>query len=159
MFFKLTISTALTKLFTKILCEDARTRLITSLSWVVTWLIVVHCLCWTVLLQLNLTAMHRPQSEEIAGLVKPDYKINFWCFSANHAALRNKSKNWMARNQNVSEWSDILSIRGLLFQWASTIENSTQHSCTLSLLNCPSSVESYGNASTTIWRNRWKKNL
>ena len=33
-----------------------------------------------------------------------------------HAALRRKSKDWLAPNQNnVSEWSD-MSIRGLLFQ-------------------------------------------
>jgi len=30
------------------------------------------------------------------------------CFSAKHAALRSKSKDWLARNQdNVSEWSDM----------------------------------------------------
>ena len=45
-----------------------------------------------------------------------DYKIGICCFSAKHAALRRKSKDWLARNQNnVSEWSDI-STRGLLFQ-------------------------------------------
>jgi hypothetical protein len=50
-----------------------------------------------------------------------DYKINMCCFSAKHTALRRKSKDWLARNQtNVSEWSD-MSTRGLLFQWASTI--------------------------------------
>ena len=50
-----------------------------------------------------------------------DYKIGICCFSAKHAALRRKSKDWFARNQNnVSEWSDIFT-RGLLFQWASTI--------------------------------------
>jgi hypothetical protein len=44
------------------------------------------------------------------------------CFSAKHAALRNKNKDWLARNQNnVSEWSNI-STYGLLFQWASTIK-------------------------------------
>ena len=43
-----------------------------------------------------------------------DYKI--CCFSAKHAALRRKSKDWLARNQtNVSEWSDMLT-HGLLFQ-------------------------------------------
>jgi hypothetical protein len=48
-----------------------------------------------------------------------DYKIGMCCFSPKHAALRRKSKDWLARNQNnVSEWSDI-STRGLLFQWAS----------------------------------------
>jgi hypothetical protein len=37
-------------------------------------------------------------------------------FSAKHAALRRKSKDWLSRNQNnVSEWSDI-STCGLLFQ-------------------------------------------
>jgi len=51
-----------------------------------------------------------------------DYKIGICCFSAKHAALRRKSKYWLARNQNnVYEWSD-MSIRGLLFQWASTIK-------------------------------------
>ena len=45
-----------------------------------------------------------------------DYKIGIFCFSAKHAALRRKSKNWLARNQNnVSGWSD-MSTRGLLFQ-------------------------------------------
>jgi hypothetical protein len=44
------------------------------------------------------------------------YKIGICCFSAKYAALRSKSKDWLARNQNnVSEWSDI-STRGLLFQ-------------------------------------------
>ena len=45
-----------------------------------------------------------------------DYKIGICCFSAKHAALRRKSNDWLARNQNnVSEWSDI-STGGLLFQ-------------------------------------------
>jgi hypothetical protein len=45
-----------------------------------------------------------------------DYKNGICCFSAKYAALRRKSKDWLARNQNnVSEWSD-MSIRGLLFQ-------------------------------------------
>jgi hypothetical protein len=44
-----------------------------------------------------------------------DYKIIICCFSVKHAALRRKSKDWLARNQNkVSEWDD-MSIRGLLF--------------------------------------------
>ena len=50
-----------------------------------------------------------------------DNKIVICCFSAKHAALRRKSKDWLARNlNNVSEWSD-MSTRGLLFQKASTI--------------------------------------
>jgi hypothetical protein len=45
-----------------------------------------------------------------------DYNIGICCFSAKHATLRRKSKDWLARNQNnVSEWSD-MSARGLLFQ-------------------------------------------
>jgi hypothetical protein len=48
-----------------------------------------------------------------------DYKIGMCCFSAKHAALRRKSKDWLARDQNnVSEWSDI---------FYSTIKNQTQH--------------------------------
>jgi hypothetical protein len=58
--------------------------------------------------------------EPRAGQTK-DYKIGICCFSAKHAALSSKRKDWLARNQNnVSEWSDI-STRELLFQWASTI--------------------------------------
>ena len=37
-----------------------------------------------------------------------DYKIGICCFSDKHAALRSKSKDWLARYQNnVSEWSDM----------------------------------------------------
>jgi hypothetical protein len=44
------------------------------------------------------------------------YTIGICCFSAKHAALKRKSKNWLTLNQNnVSEWID-MSIRGLLFQ-------------------------------------------
>ena len=33
-----------------------------------------------------------------------DYEIGICCFSAKHAALKRKSKDWLARNQNnVSE--------------------------------------------------------
>ena len=51
-----------------------------------------------------------------------DYKIGILCFSAKQAALKRKSIDWLARNQdNVFEWGD-MSIRGLLFQWTSTIQ-------------------------------------
>jgi len=44
------------------------------------------------------------------------YKIDICCFSTKHAALRRKSKDWLARNQdNVSECSN-MSTRWLLFQ-------------------------------------------
>ena len=42
-----------------------------------------------------------------------DYAIGICCFSDKHAALKRKSKDWSARNQNnVSKWSD-MSTRGL----------------------------------------------
>jgi len=45
-----------------------------------------------------------------------DYKIGIYCFSSKHTALRRKSKDLLARNQdNVSFWGD-MSIRELLFQ-------------------------------------------
>jgi hypothetical protein len=51
-----------------------------------------------------------------------DYEIGICYFSAKHAALRSKSKDWLTRNQdNVSEWSD-MSICGLIFQCTSTIQ-------------------------------------
>ena len=45
-----------------------------------------------------------------------DFKIDVCYFSAMHTALRRKSRDWLARNQNnASEWSD-MSTRGMLFQ-------------------------------------------
>ena len=45
-----------------------------------------------------------------------DYAFGICCFSAKHASLRRKSKDWLDRKQNkLSEWSDI-STRGMLFQ-------------------------------------------
>ena len=51
-----------------------------------------------------------------------DYKIAFCCFSAKYAAFSRNSKDWLARNRaDVSEWGN-MSIRGLLFQWASAMK-------------------------------------
>ena len=45
-----------------------------------------------------------------------DYEIGTCCFSSKHAALRGKSKDWLAQNQdNMSEWSD-MSTRMIQFQ-------------------------------------------
>ena len=56
-----------------------------------------------------------------------DYKICICCFSAKHAALKRKSKDWLARNQNnVSEWSD-MSTCGLLFQRVGLVQCGTHH--------------------------------
>ena len=59
--------------------------------------------------------------ESWSGQTK-DHKISICCFSTKHAALRKKSKDGLARNQdNVSEWG-YMSIRWLLFQWARIIK-------------------------------------
>jgi hypothetical protein len=45
-----------------------------------------------------------------------DYKIGICCFSAKHAALRRKSKERFAQNQdNVSDWGEMFT-HGLLCQ-------------------------------------------
>ena len=37
-----------------------------------------------------------------------DYEIGICCFSAKHALLKRKGKDWLARNQDtVSEWGDM----------------------------------------------------
>ena len=55
-----------------------------------------------------------PGFEPRSGKTK-DSNICICCFSAKPAALRRKSKDWIARNQNnMSEWGD-MSICGLLF--------------------------------------------
>ena len=54
--------------------------------------------------------------ESHSGQTK-DYKISICCFSAKHTALRRKSKDWLALNQNnVFKWSE-MSTRGLLFHF------------------------------------------
>ena len=54
----------------------------------------------------------------LSGQTK-DYTIGICCYSAKHASLRRKSKDWLARNQNnVSEWCDMSTC---VFQRASTI--------------------------------------
>jgi len=53
--------------------------------------------------------------EPQSGQIK-DYEIGICVFSAKHAALKRKNKDWLVRNQNnVSEWSDVSTHR-LLFQ-------------------------------------------
>ena len=51
----------------------------------------------------------------LSGQTK-DYKIG--CFSAKHAALRRKSKDWLARNQDNMSWE-------VMFQWPSTIKSNS----------------------------------
>ena len=48
------------------------------------------------------------------GQIK-DYKIGICCFSAKHAALRRKSKGWLARNEdNVTDWGDMSIYKNLI---------------------------------------------
>ena len=62
------------------------------------------------------SAVDRAWVRARSGQTKDYDEIGICCFSAKHAALRRKNKDWSARNQNnVSEWSD-MSTRGLLFQ-------------------------------------------
>jgi hypothetical protein len=66
--------------------------------------------------------------EPRSGLTK-DYKLGICCFFTEHASLRRKSKEYLARNQNnVSECSDV-STHGLLFQWASTLKTQPSVLC------------------------------
>ena len=53
----------------------------------------------------------------LASSQTKEYCIAICCFSTKHTALRTKSKDWLARNQdNVFELSDIF-IRELMFKW------------------------------------------
>jgi len=53
---------------------------------------------------------------ELQSYQTEHYKIGICYFSDKHTALRRKSKDWLVRNH------DNVSIRKLLFQWASTIK-------------------------------------
>ena len=86
--------------------------------------VCLHIICWyycnRLFSVLASSAVDRG-FESRSGQTK-DYKMGICCFSAKHAVLRVKSKDWLTRNQdNVPEWGD-KSIRGLLFHWASTIK-------------------------------------
>jgi hypothetical protein len=55
-----------------------------------------------------------------------DYKTGICSFSAKHAALRRKGKDWLAQNQNnVSKWSDMSTCRLVLVSYH--YKNPTQH--------------------------------
>ena len=83
-------------------------------SWVSEWVIVVKHQCS------NFAAI---SMQEQINFQWDDDEVPF-VLDQQHAALRRKSQDWLAPNQNnvsVSEWGD-MSIRRLLFQWASTIK-------------------------------------
>ena len=74
----------------------------------------INCIGGVMVSVLDSSAVDR--GFELRSIQTKDYKICICCFSSKHAALRSKSKDGLARNENnVSEWSDT-SIRGLLFQ-------------------------------------------
>jgi hypothetical protein len=68
--------------------------------------VFTNCIDGVMVSMLELSVVDRwiePQSDQ-----PKDYEIGICCFSAKHTALRRKSKDWSARNQNnVSEWSDM----------------------------------------------------
>jgi len=56
--------------------------------------------------------------ESWSGQTK-DYEIGICCFSAKHAALSIKSKDWLVWNQdNVSEWGDMSIVDCCFSEWA-----------------------------------------
>ena len=70
-----------------------------------------HDLMVSVLAPSSVDRRFKPWSDQTK-----DYKIGICCFSAKHAALRRKIKDWLSLNQyKVSEWSE-MSICGLLFR-------------------------------------------
>jgi hypothetical protein len=92
---------------------------------VVVFVVVILCLVDKIILFISLT-IWLIKFYSSPDRVKPDYKIGICCFSAKHAALRRKSKDLLARNQdNVSKWCD-MSFCWLLFPWVSTIKKSNQ---------------------------------
>ena len=85
-----------------------------SLSWMHKFLNQINRIDGVMVSVLASSAVDRG-FEPRSGQTK-DYESGICCFSAKHVALRRKSKDWLARNQdNVSEWGD-MSIRELLFQ-------------------------------------------
>ena len=104
------------------------------------WVPLVHSLLFSVKIGKSQTQTNRIGDVMVSMLAlsavdrgfKPrsgqtkDYKIGICCLSAKHAALRRKSKDWLARNQdNVSEWG-YMSIRWLV-SVSQRYKNQTQH--------------------------------
>ena len=58
------------------------------------------------------------------GRVKPKtiYNIGICCFSAKHAALRRKSKDWLARNQN-----NVSRVERHVYPWTVVLVQSGPH--------------------------------
>ena len=75
---------------------------------------------------IDMSESHNVQSSAVDRGFDPrlgqteDNTIGICWFTANHAALRRKSKDWLGRN-NVSQWSN-MSTHGLFLQCTSTIK-------------------------------------
>jgi hypothetical protein len=66
-----------------------------------------------------------------------DYKIGICCFSPKHAILRNKSKDWLARNLDiVFKWGDMSIRRQMSFSSSQIIRSEHPINTTFSLGDC-----------------------
>jgi hypothetical protein len=66
-----------------------------------------------------------------------DYKIGMCCFSAKHAAVRKKSKDWLTQNQdNISEWyyMPTSGLQSNTMKYVSGLEIETVDTCTITIL-------------------------
>ena len=72
-------------------------------------LIYVHCTQYKCLFLFVFASNAVDRGFESQSGQTKDYKIGICCFSAKHAALRRKSKDWLAQNLDiVSEWGTCL---------------------------------------------------
>ena len=95
-------------------CQDGSIQIWDHNKNFVSLLIFVNCI-HSVMVSVHASSVVDRGFEPRLGQTK-DYTIGICCFSGKHAALRNKSRDWLSRSQdNMSKWSD-MSIRRLLFQ-------------------------------------------
>jgi hypothetical protein len=59
-----------------------------------------NVLCQRIHTNLYASILHYRTTTDCRSDQTTDYKIDICCFSVKHAALRRKSKDWLARNQN-----------------------------------------------------------
>jgi hypothetical protein len=76
-----------------------------------------------------------PGLEPRSGQTKV-YKIGICCFSAKHAALRRKSKDWLARNQNNVSADCCFTMKSISACWFSTMQTSSSSSSSHWKLTC-----------------------
>jgi hypothetical protein len=114
---------ALYQLFLLIQLQQSRKIKIYGSSWFLLNLtknnFLRNSLCGIMVIMLTLSVVDHGFNDK-SDQTK-DYKIDICCFSVKHTALRSKSKEWLARNQDndCPEWIN-MSTCGLFFQWGST---------------------------------------